>query len=479
MLFNSIQFLIFFPVVVAAYFALNPRYRWLLLLGASYYFYMSWKAEYIILIIISTMIDYYAGLHMGKAAGKTGRKKYLLLSIVSNLGILFGFKYFNFFNESARTLFNQFNIFYNVPAFEMLLPVGISFYTFQTLSYSIDVYRGDKEPETHLGIFALYVSFFPQLVAGPIERATTFLPQFYRVHQFDYQRVTDGLKLMAWGFFKKLVIADRVAVVVNTVYNNPTEYSGIPLLIATYFFAFQIYCDFSGYSDIAIGAARVMGFDLMENFKQPYFSKSVAEFWRRWHISLSTWFRDYLYIPLGGNRVGPWHWYGNLLIVFLVSGLWHGANWTFVIWGALHGFYILCSIWLAGLRAKVGGVLGNGPFGRLQKHIQVLGTFHLVTFAWIFFRANSVQDAFYIVSRLFDFRLQTSFDIGLGISDLIIAVIAIWLMEFVHLIQREGSVRQIVAARPIWVRWPVYYALVLIILMFGKFGVKEFIYFQF
>ena len=480
MLFNSIQFLIFFPLVVTIYFVIPNRYRWILLLGASYYFYMSWKPEYLVLILVSTLVDYYAGLQMGKTDDKSKLRKFLILSLCSNLGILFAFKYFNFFNDSLRAIFNQFNVFYNVPAFDVLLPVGISFYTFQTLSYTIDIYRGQREPETHLGIFALYVSFFPQLVAGPIERSTRLLPQFYKQHSFDYQRLTDGLQLMAWGFFKKLVIADRLAVVVNNVYNNPTEYTGVPLIMATYFFAFQIYCDFSGYSDIAIGAAQIMGIDLMENFKRPYFSKSIGEFWRRWHISLSTWFRDYLYVPLGGNRVVKWRWYYNLMIVFLVSGLWHGANWTFVVWGALHGFYLLVSLWTAGIGVKVQNFLRLGQFPMFRKALQIIVTFHLVTFAWIFFRANSISDAFYIVSHLFSgLELKAGYGIGVGVYELGLALLMILLMELIHLIQRQGSVRQFIAEKPVWIRWSAYYALASCILVFGKFGITEFIYFQF
>ena len=282
---------------------------------------MSWKAEYLILIIISTIIDYFAAIQMSKQTVSSKRKLYLLLSLFVNLGLLFGFKYFNFFSDSLCTIFDQFNIFYNVPTFKVLLPVGISFYTFQTLSYTIDVYRKKREPEKHLGIFALYVAFFPQLVAGPIERSTRLLPQLVEKYNFNYDRVTDGLKLMLWGFFKKVVIADRIAVIVNQVYSNPNEAAGIPLLIGTYLFAFQIYCDFSGYSDIAIGAAKVFGIDLMQNFRRPYFAKSIREFWQRWHISLSTWFRDYLYRPLGGNHTSRWRWYYNIMIVFLISGL--------------------------------------------------------------------------------------------------------------------------------------------------------------
>jgi D-alanyl-lipoteichoic acid acyltransferase DltB (MBOAT superfamily) len=400
MLFNSWQFLIFFPLVVVAYFLLPYRFRWMLLLGASYYFYMCWKPEYALLLVLSTVIDYYTGIQMGKAASRRQRKFYLGVSLSSNLGILFLFKYFNFLNASARAVFDQFNIFYNVPMFELLLPVGISFYTFQTLSYSIDVYRGRIAPEKHLGMFALYVTFFPQLVAGPIERSTNLLPQFYRQHNVDRHRIIDGLKLMLWGFFKKIVIADRLAAYVNQAYNHPAGASGVDLLVATYFFAFQIYCDFSGYSDIAIGAARVMGFELMENFRRPYLAKSIAEFWQRWHISLSTWFKDYLYVPLGGNRVAKWRWCCNLFVVFLVSGLWHGANWTFVIWGALHGFYLVFSILTSNLRGKLLQALRLDRLKGLVQVSRILLTFHLVLFSWIFFRANNLAEAFLIIGKV-------------------------------------------------------------------------------
>ncbi|MCB0064655.1 MAG: MBOAT family protein, partial [Caldilineaceae bacterium] len=340
MLFNSLQFIIFFPAVVTIYFLLPHRYRWLLLLAASYYFYAAWQIEYTLLIFISTAVDYAMAHLMAQSEKLWHRRAYLGVSLLVNLGLLFGFKYFNFFNESVRATLNLFNIFYNVPAFQVLLPVGISFYTFQTLSYTIDVYRGKLAPERHFGRFALYVAFFPQLVAGPIERATHLLPQFHQPMTFNQTRIASGLRLLLWGMFKKVVIADRLALYVNQVYDHPGDHGALTLLIASYFFAFQIYCDFSGYSDIAIGAARVMGFDLMENFRQPYMARSIAGFWRRWHISLSTWFRDYLYIPLGGNRVARWRWYSNLFLVFLVSGLWHGAAWHFVIWGALHGLLV-------------------------------------------------------------------------------------------------------------------------------------------
>ena len=339
MLFNSLQFIVFFPIVVAAYFALNAKYRWILLLLASYYFYMCWSYKYIVLIMISTVVDYVAGILMYKLEKQRARKLLLLASLTTNLGLLFFFKYFNFFGDSINFVFERFNIFARVPAYEYLLPVGISFYTFQTLSYTIDIYRRKQKPEYHFGRFALFVSFFPQLVAGPIERSVNLIPQFRQDFKFEYERVKEGILLMVWGFFKKVVIADRLAEYVNLVYNNPADFAGLQNVIATFFFSFQIYCDFSGYSDIAIGSALIMGYRLMTNFRRPYFAASIGEFWHRWHISLSTWFRDYVYISLGGNRVVKWRYYYNLFITFLVSGLWHGAEWTFVIWGAIHGFY--------------------------------------------------------------------------------------------------------------------------------------------
>ncbi len=454
---------------------------------------MSWKAEYLILIIISTLIDYFAAIQMSKQTVLSKRKLYLILSLFVNLGLLFGFKYFNFFSDSLRIIFDQFNIFYNVPTFKVLLPVGISFYTFQTLSYTIDVYRGKRKPERHLGIFALYVAFFPQLVAGPIERSTRLLPQLVKKYNFDYDRVTDGLKLMLWGFFKKVVIADRVAVIVNQVYNNPNDAAGLPLLIGTYLFAFQIYCDFSGYSDIAIGAAKVFGIDLMQNFRRPYFSKSIREFWQRWHISLSTWFRDYLYLSIGGNRASHWRWYYNIMIVFLISGLWHGANWTFVIWGGLHGSYYLFSHWTRNIRPKLTRLfkLDKVPF--LQKILRVLFIFHIVLFSWIFFRANTFSDAIFIVTHLFSGVGDIISRIGemgitpgifnygfdLSVSEMFIGMCAILILGIHHLLQRKQSVRVWLKTKPICMRWLVYYSLLISILVFGYLEPSEFIYFQF
>lgn len=481
MLFNSLQYLIFFPTVVGIYFLTPYKFRWIPLLISSYYFYMSWKPIYIVLIVATTVINYLTGLAIGKTDNKPRQKKYLIVSLISSLSILFLFKYFNFFNDSIRTVLDYFNIPFYLPRFRLLLPMGISFYTFQTLSYSIDVYRGTTKPEKHFGIFALYVTFFPQLVAGPIERSDNLLPQFREKHTFDYNLATDGLKLIAWGLFKKVVIADRISKLVNLVYNNVYDYTGFPLILATIFFAFQIYCDFSGYSDIAVGSAQVMGYRLMENFRRPYYSRSISEFWKRWHISLSTWFKDYVYIPLGGNRVVKWRWYYNLFITFLISGLWHGASWTFVAWGAIHGLYHIFSIWTSGLRKKVVKAIGLDRLPKLHKFIQIVITFILVCFGWIFFRANNLSDAIYVIRHMFT-NLGPKIpitDLGLDSFQLKIAFASIGLMELVQLIQEKRSIREIISTKPIWLRWSLYYILVLWIIIFGSFGSQEFIYFQF
>jgi D-alanyl-lipoteichoic acid acyltransferase DltB (MBOAT superfamily) len=488
MLFNTLEFIIFFPIVVMIYFALPYRFRWMLLLAASCYFYMCWKAEYILLLFLSTSIDYWAALQMSHTAVQAQRKRYLLLSLFTNLGILFAFKYFNLFNETARALFNQFNIFYGVPAFELLLPVGISFYTFHALSYTIDVYHGIRPPEKHLGMFMLYVTFFPQLVAGPISRAHTMLPELYKKYDFDYRRVVSGLQLIIWGFFKKVVIADTLGVYVNAVYNSPGEHYGLPVILATYFFAFQIYCDFSGYTDIAIGSAQIMGYNLMENFRRPYLSRSISEFWKRWHISLSTWFRDYLYIPLGGNKVPKWRWYFNLFIVFLISGLWHGANWTFVVWGALHGAYLVCSLWTSEMRVKVVQFFGLSRLPTVHRYLQIFITFHLVLLGWIFFRANSISDAFLLLTNMFHIELldinpaHLSIDVadGMGTEELIIAFFSVLFLIAVHMFEESrGSVRTIISSKPLIFRWALYVTLVLAILNLGMPQEIPFIYFQF
>ena len=478
MLFNSLPFLFFFPLVTSLYFITPYKWRWLLLLIASYIFYMYWRLEYIILILISTVIDYYSGYKMSQFPDKKGKRKFLILSLIANIGLLFFFKYFNFFSDTFRQLFNFLNVPYNVPELDILLPVGISFYTFQTLTYTIDVYQDKIKPEKHFGLFALYVSFWPQLVAGPIERAGRLLPQFREKYDFDYNRIKGGLVRMLWGFFKKVVIADRLAIYVNAVYNSPDQHSGASILLATYFFAFQIYCDFSGYSDIAIGAAQVMGFDLMENFRSPYFSKSVAEFWRRWHISLSTWFRDYVYIPLGGNRSSTGRWYYNLMITFLISGLWHGANWTFVIWGMLHGIYLVFSLWSQKYLEKIEGATGWRKESPLNNYLRIFITFHLVLFGWIFFRANTLSEALILIRRIFNNfgSIETVF---IPNQNILLSIVFIVFLLVHEQMLKEAALDEILLRQTTWARWTYYVSVTVLIFWFGVFTNNQFIYFQF
>lgn len=488
MLFNSWQFLVFFPLVTTLYFFSPHKYRWALLLGASSIFYMAFIPAYVLILLGLIITDYFAGIYIEQSTGRR-RSLFLVISLVANVGFLAFFKYFNFLNDNISFLAQAIHWNYPISHLMILLPIGLSFHTFQAMSYTIEVYRGKQKAERHLGIYALYVMFYPQLVAGPIERPQNLIHQFYEKHQFDYQRVSDGLKLMAWGLFKKIVIADRLAILVNQVYSDPTSYTGLPLIVATIFFAFQIYCDFSGYSDIAIGAAQVMGFRLMDNFNRPYFSKSIGEFWKRWHISLSSWFRDYLYIPLGGSRVPIWRWQVNLFFVFLISGLWHGANWTYVIWGGINGFFLLFSIWTRAIRKKIVMTIGLDRLPRFYQGVQVLTTFSLVCFAWIFFRAKTLPDALYIVTHIFDglsrviVSPQAVVDSlrGLGFrkTDYLVALGSIGVMEGFHLIQRHGSIRHLLSGRPAWFRWAVYYLLIAAILLFGIFKKSQFIYFQF
>jgi alginate O-acetyltransferase complex protein AlgI len=400
MLFNSLHFLLFFILVTVVYFSSGWAGRWRLLLLASCYFYMAFRPVYILILGFTIVIDYFAGLWIEKAEGRH-RKLLLILSLVSNLGILAFFKYYDFVVGNVNLVWQQVAASAEplpllgtlVPG--IVLPIGLSFHTFQAMSYTIEVYRGHQPAERHFGIYALYVMFYPQLVAGPIERPQNVLPQFHRFQAYNWEEVKSGLLQMAWGMFKKVVIADRLALMVDHAYQAPQQHTGATLLVATFFYTFQIYCDFSGYSDIAIGAARVMGFKLMTNFRSPYFSQSISEFWGRWHISLSTWFRDYLYIPLGGNRVSQGRVYLNLMIVFMVSGLWHGASWNFIIWGFLHGLYLV----LAKLRDDhlPGLTWPAAPWVRI---VNVLFTFFLVMVAWVFFRATSVADALYILQKM-------------------------------------------------------------------------------
>ncbi len=486
MLFNSFDFLLFFPVVTGIFFALPHRFRWLWLLLASCYFYMAFVLLYILILFFIILVDYVAGLGIAASTGSR-RKAILLISLLTNVGLLAAFKYFNFFATNLSTAFGAAGWSVSIPLLSWALPIGLSFHTFQAMSYTIEVYRGHQEPERHLGIYALYVLFYSQMVAGPIERPQNILPQLHARQSFRYDDVVMGLQMIGWGLFKKVVIADRLAGMVNMVYDHPRQFGGPTLVWATVLFAFQIFCDFSGYSNIALGTARVMGFRLMQNFDRPYFAKNVTEFWRRWHISLSTWFRDYVYIPLGGNRVPMWRQVVNVLIVFGLSGLWHGANWTFLIWGGLHGVYL--TVELVARR----GVRRSQPVYSLGGKVWRAGwTFLLVSFAWIFFRAATVSDAFYIVRHLttgWSYTLahlhEAAFvraNVLLGESrQLVVAVmLAILMMETVHYLQRRPDWYTQFQHQPGLVRWSVYCTILLMIVLLGvRESSAQFIYFQF
>lgn len=481
MLFNSFAFAIFLPIVFIFYWGLPHKARWILMLAASYYFYMSWNAKYVFLILFTTIISYVAAILLEKTEKLRNKKWILAGTAVACLGVLFFFKYFNFVSESVTAVFRLFAIQMNPVLLNLLLPVGISFYTFQTLSYVIDVYKGDVKAEHHFGYYAAFISFFPQLVAGPIERTNNLLPQIKAEHKFSYDQATYGLKLMAWGYFKKIVIADTLSQFVSKVYDAPQGFSGFALILATVFFTLQIYCDFSGYSDIAIGTAKLLGINLMTNFKSPYFSQSIKEFWSRWHISLSTWFRDYVYIPLGGSRVGKIRHAVNLLITFLVSGLWHGANWTFVIWGGIHG---------------LGQVVENSivPKDKLKKKskgiiwaLRVVFVFAFASFAWIFFVSNSLGDAGYVIMHAFDgivspisYLKQGFVSVGLGMIELIYLAISMLILTIYDYASLKYDVIKEVSSIGIIWRWFIYIAFMMwIILNFPVSNKAEFIYFQF
>ncbi len=489
MLFNSFAFLcIFFPLVTTLYFVVPHRWRWAVLLGASCWFYMAFVPVYILILAFTIMVDYFAGIWIERNEGRK-RKLLLTASIVANLSVLAFFKYFNFLNESIAVAVRGLGFNYGVPDLGIILPIGLSFHTFQSLSYTIEVYRKHQKAEHRFGIFSLYVMFYPQLVAGPIERPENLLRQINSSELgkgirsfFDQDRVIAGLQQMLWGFFKKVVIADRCAVVVDQVYNDPSQYGALSIALASYLFAVQIYCDFSGYTDIALGAARVMGFKLMVNFRTPYRSANISEFWSRWHISLSSWFRDYLYIPLGGNRVVKWRWYYNLMIVFLVSGLWHGADWTYVIWGGLHGTYLILAIVFAPLMVRFSGLLGLESRPRLKRALNVFITIQLVSFAWIFFRANSIHDAGILVSRLFSTPITPN-DLGRlyyklprSMFDTTLALVGLFMLIdpiYDAWINQERPI-------PSGFRGAALFGVLFAgILLFGYFGSTSFIYFQF
>lgn len=447
---------------------------------------MTFIPIYILILLFTIIIDYYAGILIEDAKG-TQRRFYLAMSLIANIGVLAVFKYYNFFISNVNDALHVSNPSANLPLLNIILPIGLSFHTFQAMSYTIEVYRGNQKAERHFGIYSLYVMFYPQLVAGPIERPQNVLHQFYEKHEFRYDRVVSGLRLMAWGLFKKVVIADRLAYMVNEVYNTPNQFKGLPLLVATIFFSIQIYCDFSGYSDIALGSARVMGFELMKNFDRPYFSKSISEFWRRWHISLSTWFKDYLYISLGGNRVSLPRACFNLFFVFMISGLWHGANWTFIVWGALHGIYLVIGLLTKNMRnqfiARTGFTILNQPL------LNIAFTYVLAAFAWIFFRANTLHDAWYIIRHLFDHSTGTWREIDYtGIATVkvfyksyewLALVGALLILVIIERAQFRHSINNWIQRQQTPIRWAIYYGIVLYIGLLGAFEHVQFIYFQF
>jgi D-alanyl-lipoteichoic acid acyltransferase DltB (MBOAT superfamily) len=479
---------VFFPVVTTLFYILPHRWRWILLLGASYLFYISWNPEYLTVLLVVTAIGYLSGLWLTWDTRPVTRRLLLFFSLSIILGLLFFFKDSNWSNRVFQAVLDQLRAPELLSGIHLVLPLGISFFTFQTMSYIIDVYRGTARPEKHAGIYALFIAFFPHLTAGPIARTNQLLPQFYESKAPDYEKIVTGLQRMAWGFFKKLVIADRLALLVNIVYAEPTSYTGFVLIVATYAFAFQIYCDFSGYADIAIGAARVMGFQLQENFQQPYYAQSIVDFWRRWHITLYNWLRDYIFYPitraLHRSKISS---RSSLVLIIppmatmLASGLWHGTECTFIVWGTLHGLYMVLFVMWS--RWKIGPQMPfKLPF-RMATGLKIFITFHLVCFAWIFFRANNPSDALYIVGHLLVNSGTSSalFDIipG-GWYEWMIAVLALLLMESVHWVrERNGKLRTLIRRQPVWLRWSVYYSLVMVIFMFGKFEANEFIYSRF
>lgn len=482
MLFNSIDFAIFLPIVFLIYWYItnkNLKTQNILIVVASYVFYGWWDWRFLTLIVFSTFIDYSIGIMLDKESNATKRKIYLWISILVNLGFLGFFKYYNFFLDNFKTAFKFFGNNIESSSLDIILPVGISFYTFQTLSYTIDVYKKKLNPTTDIIAFSAFVCFFPQLVAGPIERASNLLPQFYNKRKFEYSEAVDGMRQILWGLFKKIVIADNCAQFANILFNDSSSFNGSSLLLGALFFTFQIYGDFSGYSDIAIGTSRLFGFKLMQNFAFPYFSRDIAEFWRRWHISLSTWFRDYLYIPLGGSKGGLIMKIRNTFIIFLVSGFWHGANWTFIFWGFLNALYFLPLLLTNNNRNNLFIVAEGKYFPKLKELIKILTTFSLTVLAWIFFRADNLEHAFSFISTIFS---KSIFEIPnfSGIGRAMLSFLLICILIFVEWLGREDQF----ALQNFGLKWKkplrhlMYYSIILIIIFFGG-KEQQFIYFQF
>ena len=478
MLFNSIDFAIFLPIVFGLYwfvFKSNLKLQNALIVLASYVFYGWWDYRFLALIVISTLVDFMVGQQLYKANSKLNRKLLLWTSLIVNIGLLGFFKYYNFFVDNFVEAFSFFGQSIQPNSLDIILPVGISFYTFQTLSYTIDVYRKNLKPTNDLVAFAAFVSFFPQLVAGPIERATNLLPQFYKHRNFSYNRAVDGLRQILWGLFKKMVIADNCAHFVNIIFEDASNYSGSTLALGTVLFALQIYGDFSGYSDIAIGTSRLFGFDLKQNFAFPYFSRDIAEFWRRWHISLSTWFRDYLYIPLGGSRGSKWKVLRNVFVIFLVSGFWHGANWTFIAWGFLNALYFIPLLLLKLNRRNTNVVAEHTALPNVRELISMVITFGITCFAWIFFRSESIELAFQYIEQMFSRSLLSLPEIRP--TFLLILVLGFVIVEWLGRRQLY-AIETLWLKRPKFIRWFIYYAIAMIIFLYSR-GEEDFIYFQF
>ncbi len=504
MLFNSVDFLIFFPIILFIYFFIPKKGRYLWLLIVSYYFYVSWDPRYVLCLGFSTLITYLAGIFISRlrdlqeqkpaSQGKRAEKLLFIVCLLLNLSMLALFKYTNFILENMTAILNQFQIAVSEPSLNLILPVGISFFTFQSSGYLIDVYRKDIKAEKNLLKYALFVSFFPSVLSGPIERAQNMLPQIEQCKKlklWDYDRITVGAVYMLWGYFLKMVVADRTALLVNTVYGNYRMHGSIALITATVFFAIQIYCDFASYSYLALGAARILGFNLIQNFQAPYFSKSISEFWRRWHISLSSWLRDYLYIPLGGNKRGKMRKYFNTLIVFFTSGIWHGANWGYMIWGLLHGVYIVIGEITRPLKKKVVERFHFKTDTFSYRLLQTAMTFFLVCFSWIFFKTESLGAAFEVIRRivvkwdpwtLFDGTLYTW---GLGERDFRITLFTIIVLLAVDYIKKKKkeSFISILNRQNIWFRWGIYLFICCAIFVWGQYGAghdpQAFLYFSF
>ncbi len=497
MQFNSVEFIVFFFISTLVFFSIPKKFKWVFLLLASCFFYAFLVPYYIIFVLITITNDYSAGLLIEKYRNR--KNLFLLQSLIVDIGILFFFKYFNFFSYNTEQLSKILDWNYSLPVLKMLIPIGLSFYTFKSLGYVLEVYRGDYKAERHFGIYSLYVLFYPEILSGPIDRPQNLLNQLHEFKDFDYERVTNGLKLIAWGFFQKLVIADRLALMVNEVYNNPHSYNGLIFTFTTIIFAIQIYCDFSGYTDIAIGVSEILGFNILKNFNRPYFSKSVAEFWRRWHISLSSWVRDYVYTPLSINlrNWGAFSVIFALYVTFISVGIWHDANWTFVIFGFLHGTFMVISYLTRKIRKNLLKSSGLIKFPRVHRIFSVVFTFSLVCFCFIFFRANDLKDAVYIISHIqtgyadyvilalrsfntFDLKsLLHPFMIGFNFKDLIFSLTFVSLFFFAQLLQRKIEIIKFISEKPAIIRWALYIVFTFVILEFGKFDNRQFIYLLF